>query len=114
MSRHVRAALIAVALLIVMHWMEKHGHIMPKWVWLLLLLPYLLWTALEDDEDDAEEPRGPAVIVLLLGGIVAIITGAVALALRGQGSMLEVLGFMLPAGVVLIMLAIMKAFSGGK
>jgi hypothetical protein len=115
MGRNLLLGAAGLVLLLILRWTEKAGHPLPKWLWVLILIPYLWMAARDDDEYSIfGDSQGSAAAVMLIGGIAAIALGCTSIALKGQGSLLEIFGFMLPAGVLMVVAALLMAFGRSK
>ncbi|GGC63823.1 hypothetical protein [Undibacterium terreum] len=116
MPRYLLIAAIGLFLLVILSWTEKSGHPLPKWAWMTILLPFLWLTSSDDDDYSIFGDSSNIVsnIVFLIASVAAMGLGLIALALRGQGSLLEIFVFMLPVGVLLFLFVVAKAWFDSK
>jgi len=97
-----------------LHWSERPGHTLPKWVLLLAALPLLLLSAANDDDgDDGDDDSalgrflsGFGKFYFGVGGMALIVVGFVGLSLGADG-VGPLLAIALPGGVILLFIAVM-------
>jgi len=95
-----------------LHWSERPGHELPKWVILLAALPlFLLSAAIDDDvDDDSALGRflsGFGKLYFAAGGVALIIVGFVGLSLGASGPG-PLLAIALPGGIILFSIAVVR------
>ena len=97
-------------------WAVKTGGTLSNWLLLVSLLP-ALWSTYRDDfaSSDEDASTSGVVTMLLLGAsLFMLVIGALAWSLKGQGSLLEVLSFMLPFGAIGLLLVVVRVWFGSR
>jgi hypothetical protein len=95
---------------------DGHGHPLPRWSLVLSALPFFIWAIVNDDEENDYDGDSAAArfylavgsVWMIVASLIAIVVGAAGWALRGQGSLLELFAFALPAGVILLVVALLR------
>lgn len=94
--------------LLLLHWDERHGHVVPKWLLLLSAAPLFIAAWLNDD---SEAPGPITNLLLFLMGFFGIFMGIMGFALRdapalyGMGPMLV---WCAPVGLVMVLVAVIR------
>ncbi|MBP6749672.1 MAG: hypothetical protein KA144_08535 [Xanthomonadaceae bacterium] len=107
--------LYGLGFLLLLHWDERNGHDIPKWVWAVLAIPFF-WVAMTEndpEEDWAESDsmlarffRTGRLLYFICAGIFGIALGIAALSLKGSGTLIELFWFALPAGILALIIAL--------
>lgn len=103
MRRIIYIALCALVPLSLLHWSQTH-HV-PNWLIILTATP-LLVTGYRSNDGDTELGSGFSALFFFIVGGGAILLGIIGLALRGSGSLAELLAYALPAGVIALVIGI--------
>ncbi len=96
--------------LLLIHWSERHGGRIPTWLLMLSAAPLFIGAFLNDDDEDSRSSARSAVgnFLLLLMGLGGMAFGIVGFALRDTPSLLGLLAWAFPVGLVLTVVAVFR------
>lgn len=107
MRRVLMWLLLGAPPLLLLHWDERHGHHLPKWVFLVAAAPLAIASLMSDEE--APGPIGN--FLLFVVGLAGIGIGLVGFVLRGSPALYGLggtLAWAAPVGVVMMIAAVMR------
>lgn len=110
MRRVLMWLLLGAPPLLLLHWDERHGHHLPKWVFLIAAAPLMIASLLSDEDEPG--PFGNFLLFML--GLAAIGTGLVGFMLRDSPALYGLggtLAWAAPVGVVMVIAALVRGSS---
>ena len=111
MRRVLMWILLGAPPLLLLYWDERHGHHLPKWVFLIAAAPLMIAHLMSDDED---EPGPFGNFLLFMLGLAGIGTGLVGFMLRDSPTLYGLggtLAWAAPVGVVMVIAALLRGSS---
>lgn len=100
---------LGLAPLLLMHWDDRHGHHVPKWLLLLSAAPLVIALMLNDGDEEAPGPL--ANFLLFVMGLFGVGMGVMGFALRDAPVLYGLGGFfigMVPVGLIMAIAALVR------
>lgn len=97
--------------LLLLHWSERHGNSVPKWLLMLSAAPLFIGAFLNDEDEDSRSSASRAVgnFLLLVMGLAGMAFGIVGFALRDTPSLLGLFAWVFPVGLIVTIFAVFRS-----